>query len=208
MPEADRRGDDHDVAVGAVIHQPIAQQGKELALFAGRTEQRRGGAVALAAEEIHNRAAMARCDARLGRPPRRTGHLDLARIGDEATGFAIAAAEVLVGFVAEHHVTNERQRPGVARIAVDAEQVAAAGGQREPEKGQNPAQSGTGYSAALATGFINAGGAYFRSCCSDGTILRASSTLARSISAIVNPVFSPPASASTSPHGATATEWP
>ena len=67
----------------------------------------------------------------------------------------------------------------------------------------------SGYSAALATaGLCSTGAAYFRSCVSDGTILRASAILARSTSAITKPAFSPPASASTSPHGATAIEWP
>ncbi len=48
----------------------------------------------------------------------------------------------------------------------------------------------------------------FRSCVSDGTILRASAILAASTSAMTKPAFPPPASASTSPHGATAIEWP
>ena len=65
------------------------------------------------------------------------------------------------------------------------------------------------HSAAFATAALcSTGAAYFRSCCSDGTMLRASSTLARSMSAITKPAFSPPASASTSPHGAMAIEWP
>ena len=83
----------------------------------------------------------------------------------------------------------------------------------EPRDGDGAADRGAcdcgrSYSAALATRLVQHRRAHFRSCCSDGTILRASSTLARSMSAITKPAVSPPASASTSPHGATATEWP
>lgn len=47
-----------------------------------------------------------------------------------------------------------------------------------------------------------------RSCCSEGRALRASATLARSISAVMKPGSEPPASASTSPQGPITTEWP
>ena len=80
------------------------------------------------------------------------------------------------------------------------------------EDGDGPAHRRTqssDYSAAFATaGLCSTGSAYFRSCVSDGTILRASAILAGSTSAMTKPAFSPPASASTSPHGATAIEWP
>ncbi len=65
------------------------------------------------------------------------------------------------------------------------------------------------YSAAFATSALcSTGAAYLRSWVSDGTIFRASSIFAMSMSAMTTPAFSPPASASTSPHGATAIEWP
>ena len=80
------------------------------------------------------------------------------------------------------------------------------------QDGDGPAHRRTqalSYSAAFATaGLCSTGAAYFRSCVSDGTILRASAILAGSTSAMTKPAFSPPASASTSPHGATAIEWP
>src|SRR4029079_3005756 len=123
-----------------------------------------------------------------------------------------AVCESAGGFHPRDAVADQVDWPEIVPIAVEAEQVAAR--HREQHGGDDPEAAATRpaiaphYSAALATGFISTGGAYFRSCCSEGTILRASSTLARSISAITRPAFSPPASASTSPHGATAIEWP
>ena len=65
------------------------------------------------------------------------------------------------------------------------------------------------YSAALAIAALcSSGAAYLRSWVSDGTIFRASSIFAMSTSAMTKPAFSAPASAMTSPHGATAIEWP
>ena len=61
------------------------------------------------------------------------------------------------------------------------------------------------YSAAFATALSGAG--KLRSWRSAGIAERASSTLAGSISAVIQPTFSPP-SASTSPHGFTIRLWP
>jgi hypothetical protein len=68
---------------------------------------------------------------------------------------------------------------------------------------------GGGHSAALAIAALcRVAGAYLRSWVSDGTIFRASSIFVMSMSAMTTPAFSPPASASTSPQGATAIECP
>ena len=55
---------------------------------------------------------------------------------------------------------------------------------------------------AASSGFVNG-----RSCCSDGTMRRALAIAASSMRALTMPTPSP-ASASTSPHGSTISEWP
>ena len=100
-------------------------------------------------------------------------------------------------------------RPGARPLSVTAYEARLISEPRMAMVQRIAARRALIYSAALAIAALcSIGAAYFRSCVSDGTILRASATLPGRSPPSTKPAFSPPASASTSPHGATATEWP